>query len=74
MAQRTLVVRVESLDRTVESLRELPARVDRIESLESVEGRLESVEGRLVSVERRVGSVEGQVVQLRQEMRDGFLK
>src|SRR5262245_1027762 len=65
-AQQTLVERVELLEKTVESLRNLPIKVDRIDA------RLESVEGRLVSVEGRVGSLEVQIVQLRQEMGDGF--
>src|SRR4029453_3910364 len=59
MAQRTLGERVESLKKKAESLRKLPIRVGRLED-------------RLGSVEDRVGSLEVQVVQLRQEMHDGF--
>jgi hypothetical protein len=42
MVRRTLVERVESLEKTVESLRNFPIKVDRIDA------RLESVEGRLI--------------------------
>ncbi len=81
MVRNPLADRVERLEIDVEDLKTLPAtvgrmgeRLDGIDSrLGSVEGRLGSVEGRLGSVEGRLGAVEVQIVQLRREMRDGFL-
>jgi hypothetical protein len=66
MADIPLVKRVEKLEKTLESLADIPRRMT------VVEERLGGLESRVGSLDGRVGSLELQIVQLRSEMRDGF--
>jgi hypothetical protein len=61
-----VIERVEKLERTAESLAELPGQMT------ALAGRMGQVEARLGQVEGRVGSLELQIVQLRTETKEGF--
>ena len=66
MADKLLEDRVTNLERTAESLAEVPVRMTRLED------RFGGLEGRFGVLERRVTGVEVQILQLRTEMHDGF--
>src|SRR4029079_294022 len=66
MSDASLVRRVDMLEETLNSLKQLPGRFTALEQ------RFDGLEGRFITVEGRLGVVESQIVQLRTEMRDEF--
>jgi hypothetical protein len=66
MQERSIIERLQVLEKKVDLQETLPERTSAVES------RLTSVESRLTSVESRLTTVEVQLVQLRDEMRDEF--
>ena len=80
MAEELLEERVKKLEKSLESLAEVPGqltrlgeRVERIEArTERLEARTERIEARTERIEGRVTNVESQISQLRSDMRVGF--
>src|SRR6476469_6157779 len=71
MSDASLARRVDMLEETVNSLKQLPERFVTLEHrFDGLEGRFITVEGGLITVAGRLGVVESQIVQLRTEMRD----
>ncbi len=66
MAEELLEERVKKLEKSLESLAEVPSQLTRLgERVERIEARTERIEG-------RVTNVESQISQLRSDMRVGF--
>jgi hypothetical protein len=66
MAGESVIERMARLEKTLESLADIPRRMT------AIEDRVGGLESRVGGLDGRVGSLETQIVQLRAEMRDGF--
>jgi hypothetical protein len=66
MSDASLVRRVDMIEETADSLKQLPERFTTLEQ------RFDGLESRFEAVEGRLGLVESQIVQLGTEMRDEF--
>ena len=73
MAEELLEERVKKLEKSLESLAEVPGQLTRLgERVERIEARTERLEARTERIEGRVTNVESQISQLRSDMRVGF--
>ena len=73
MAEELLEERVKKLEKSLESLAEVPGQLTRLgERVERIEARTERLEAGTERIEGRVTNVESQISQLRSDMRVGF--